>query len=143
MNKILFSHKSDLWKTPKNLYEAFMRMGYFDPCPENPTFDGLKIAWKEKTYVNPPYSQINKWVDKAIKEAKKGNRITMLLPARTDTKRFEKIVDHGAMFEFIRGRLHFNDQGPAPFPSVMITLNLIWEPGPKNKIATLDRRELH
>ena len=35
----------------------------FDPCPLNrePEFDGLKIDWKTKNYINPPYNDIGAW----------------------------------------------------------------------------------
>ena len=57
------------WATPKNIYNHFVKKhGYFDPCPENPKFNGLEIEWKEKNFVNPPYNQIDKWIDKALRE---------------------------------------------------------------------------
>ena len=54
---------------------------WFDPCPLNPnwTVDGLKLDWKDKTFVNPPYSKPKPWVEKAIEESKRGKRIVMLL----------------------------------------------------------------
>lgn len=72
MNNILFSKKSDNWRTPKIIYDAYINNNYFDPCPYESNFDGLSIEWKEKNFVNPPYSQISKWVNKSIEEHKKG-----------------------------------------------------------------------
>ncbi len=66
MNSILFSRNSDHWRTPKIIYEYYMKIGSYDPCPYDSEFDGLQIEWKEKNFVNPPYSQISKWVDKSI-----------------------------------------------------------------------------
>lgn len=63
--------KTDDWKTPQGLYDKFMRAGYYDPCPFKASFDGLSIEWKEKNFINPPYSELRKWVNKAIEEAKK------------------------------------------------------------------------
>ena len=66
--KGVFSRKSDLWKTPSALYKQFMNDGYFDPCPSNPQFDGLSIEWHKWNFVNPPYSEIIKWLEKGFAE---------------------------------------------------------------------------
>lgn len=117
-----FSHKSDIWETPKDIYEYFMKRDYFDPCPINPKFNGLEIDWKERNFVNPPYSELNKWVNKAISERHKGHLVVMLIPARTDTKAFRNLYDSGASFMFITGRLRFSQKNSAPFPSVLVVL---------------------
>lgn len=122
MKEILFSRKSDNWKTPSMIYEYYWRCNCFDPCPFNSTFDGLEIEWKEKNFVNPPYSKIKQFVDKAIEEHKKGKGVILLIPARTDTKYFRNLVDYGCRIEFITGRLHFNNSNSAPFPSCYIHL---------------------
>lgn len=121
-SKIVFSKNSDNWKTPTDLYNSYISEGYFDPCPYNSEFDGLKINWKNKNFVNPPFSKISAFIDKSIEEHKKGNKVVLLIPARTDTKYFRKLVDYGCYIFFITGRLHFNDQGSAPFPSCIIKL---------------------
>ncbi len=122
MNKVLFSRNSDNWATPKVMYEFYIKNNYFDPCPLNSDFDGLDIEWKEKNFVNPPYSKIKQFVDKAIGEHKKGKEIILLIPARTDTKYFRKLVEYGCNIVFITGRLHFNNSNSAPFPSCYIEL---------------------
>ena len=122
MNSVLFSKQSDNWKTPYNIYKNYIDNDYFDPCPLNSEFDGLEIEWKEKNFVNPPYSKIKKFVDKSIEESKKGKMVVLLIPARTDTKWFRKLVDYGCYIEFVTGRLHFSDSNSAPFPSCYITL---------------------
>lgn len=46
----------------------------FDPCPWNPTQDGLEINWGRHVFLNPPYGKKmpQKWVDKAIEEFESG-----------------------------------------------------------------------
>lgn len=122
ISKILFSKQSDNWSTPKVIYDYYINQNYFDPCPLNSEFDGLEIEWKEKNFVNPPYSKIKNFVDKSIEEAKKGKNVVLLIPARTDTKWFRKLVDYGCYIEFVTGRLHFSSSNSAPFPSCYITL---------------------
>lgn len=122
MNRVLFSKQSDNWRTPELIYNQFLKENYFDPCPYESKFDGLLIEWGGKNFVNPPYSQIKKWVDKCIEEHKKGKEIILLIPARTDTQYFRKLVDYGVNIIFITGRLHFNDSNSAPFPSCYIKL---------------------
>ena len=123
MNKVLVSRKSDNWATPKYIYDKYIESGYFDPCPLNNCFNGLEIEWEDKNFINPPYSNIKAWVDKAIDQHKKGKECVLLIPARTDTKYFRKLVDYGVEITFITGRLHFSESNSAPFPSCFIRLN--------------------
>ena len=122
MDKVLFSRKSDNWATPSKMYKEYIESGYYDPCPLNSDFDGLSIEWKQKNFVNPPYSKIKQFVDKAIEEHEKGKEVILLIPARTDTKYFRKLVDYGCNMLFITGRLHFNNSNSAPFPSCIVRL---------------------
>ena len=115
--------KTDDWKTPQVIYKYFMFRNYFDPCPIEADFDGLAISWKNRNFVNPPYSDLKSWIIKSIEESKQGKEVVLLIPSRTDTKAFKMLYDHGCHFYFIVGRLHFNDdKAPAPFPSVLISL---------------------
>jgi|26BtaG_2_1085354.scaffolds.fasta_scaffold03248_9 hypothetical protein len=85
---------TDDYKTDKWLMNIFE--GWFDPCPINPSFDGLKIEWQKKTFVNPPYSNPLPWVEKAIEENKKGNVVVLLLKLDTSTKWFAKLFEANA-----------------------------------------------
>jgi len=122
MNKVLFSRESDNWKTPDYVYKCFIEDGFYDPCPYCSNFDSLLMEWKDKNFVNPPYSKIKLFVEKSIMEHRKGKEVVMLLPARTDTKWFRKLVDYGCNIIFVTGRLHFNNKGSAPFPSCYVKL---------------------
>ena len=118
-----FSHNSDDWKTPEFIYKQVKEKGYFDPCPYKCVdFDGLAIDWKLVNFVNPPYSNLKSWIEKAISEHRKRKQVVLLIPARTDTKAFKMIWDYGAIIEFITGRLKFNEADSAPFPSMLVTL---------------------
>ena len=122
-----FMHESDHWRTPSKLYNWFVKQcNYFDPCPYKCTeFNGLEIAWPKNVFCNPPYSEINKWVDKAIKEHERqyDSDILLLVPARTDTKWFKKLQTHACKISFFEGRLRFNDsKNGAPFPSILVEL---------------------
>lgn len=115
-----YSSKTDQWATPKEFYKTLNEeFGFdFDPCPINPTFDGLSVAWGKRNYMNPPYGrEIGKWVKKASE-----NPMTIcLLPARTDTRWFHDYIYGRAEIRFIKGRLKFNDgPNPAPFPSMIV-----------------------
>ena len=115
------SYKSDEWIL--NMFD-----GWYDPCPlnDNPPIDGLETDWKDKTYVNPPYSNPLKWIEKAIEEAKKGKRIVMLLRVDTSTKWFMKLVEAKARFMFINGRLKHHTGKPANFASMLVFIDKIF-----------------
>ena len=64
---------SDNWETPKELYDKLNEEFdfNFDPCPINHDtnkWNGLEIDWKERNFINPPYSRKLKeaFVKKAI-----------------------------------------------------------------------------
>lgn len=125
INRSLFSSASDQWATPKELYEALDKeFGFdFDPCPlnENPDLDGLAVEWGQCSFVNPPYSNIAAWCEKAVEQWKKGKTVVMLIPSRTDTKYWHKYIMQANEIRFCKGRLKFGDsKTSAPFPSAII-----------------------
>lgn len=121
---VLFSSLSDKWNTPESiLSELHREFGFdFDPCPQNPVFDGLSIEWGQRSFVNPPFSEWQKWVKKGYEEHKKGKLVVFLIASRTDTKAFhDYIIPYAKEIRFIRGRLKFSgSKNPAPFPSMVV-----------------------
>lgn len=118
-----FSSQRLDWQTPKAVYQKLNEeFGFdFDPCPPNPTFDGLEIEWGGSNFVNPPYGrEIPKWVKKGYEEAQKGKRVVFLIPSRTDTKWWHDYIMKADEIRFIKGRLKFDDhENSAPFPSAV------------------------
>ena len=121
-NKICLSRKSDNWATPKFIYRQAINKYMCDPCPLYACFDGLSIDWGRSNFVNPPYSQLLKWIKKSIEQHQKGKYVLLLIPARTDTKAFKLLYEYGSKITFITGRLHFNEKDAAPFPSMLVEL---------------------
>ena len=112
------SYRSD-WRTPEHILQSLKEEfgDLFDVSDRHDgTFDALSMGWPQPWYCNPPYGrEIGKWTSRM-----KGNGIA-LLPARTDTAWFHSdILPKASQIRFIRGRLHFDDRGPAPFPSMIV-----------------------
>ena len=109
------NHKDD-WATPMEFFNTLHKEFNFtfDPCPfehDLSKWDGLKIEWGERNYINPPYSRITKeaFILKAIDESKKGKLCVMLLPVSTSTKIFhDHILPNKKEIRFIKGRLKFS-----------------------------------
>lgn len=133
----MFSSKSDIWATPQEFFNSLNAEFNFtlDPCalPDNakcskfytPEQNGLKQDWSNETvFCNPPYSDIKNWVEKAYNEAKRGAKVVMLIPARTDTRYFHDFIYNQHEIRFVRGRLKFGDQkNSAPFPSMVVVFS--------------------
>lgn len=122
-HSVLFSSQSDRWNTPHSLYQALNAEFNFDydPCPPKPDFDGLVIEWKTTNFVNPPYSQISKWIEKGYTEHLKGKTVVFLIPSRTDTKWWHEYCMKAKEIRFIKGRLKFGgSKNSAPFPSCIV-----------------------
>lgn len=135
MNRVVFSAESDEWATPQEIFDSLNAEFHFTldaaatadnhKCERYYTAeqDGLKQSWGgERVFLNPPYSQIAKWVEKAYREGTKDNTVVvMLIPSRTDTRYFHNYILHRSEIRFIKGRLHFNDsKNNAPFPSMVV-----------------------
>ena len=134
--ELMFSSKTDLWETPKDLFDKLNKEFHFalDVCatPENAKCeefytkeqDGLKQPWKGTVWCNPPYGrQIGEWVRRAFLASVSGSTVVMLLPARTDTKWFHDYIyeRNNVEIRFIRGRLKFGgNKNSAPFPSMVV-----------------------
>ena len=127
-------HK-DHWSTPHDFYDILNNEFNFnfDPCPLHSDFDGLLIDWKERNFINPPYSRMLKesFIRKAFEESKKGKLCVMLLPVSTSTKIFHEIIYPHAEIRFLKGRLSFNGintfgemvgKGSAPMHDSMIVI---------------------
>jgi len=122
--------ESDSRATPKWLKNVFS--DWFDPCPlnPNPTIDGLTLEWKNKTFVNPPYSCPAEWVYKAIEESKKGKTIVLLMRFDPTTKYFRALIENNAHIFYSGERLRFTSETSnvnyaSPFPSILIILSKI------------------
>lgn len=124
--KPLFSSLTDNWNTPKSVYQVLdseFRFD-FDPCPENYKVDGLSIERGSCNFVNPPYSELYKWLKKGYEEYLKGKTCVFLIPSRTDTKAWHEFCMKAYEIRFIKGRLRFGDnKNSAPFPSAIIIFN--------------------
>ena len=157
--KVMFSSESDEWETPQDFYDKLNKKHRFtlDACSTHLNHkcekyytaedDGLSKSWKGETvFVNPPYSQIEKWLKKAHDELCKHRvQTVMLIPARTDTKYWhDYVMTDASVIYFVKGRLKFyNKFRPnaffrAPFPSVVVVFGgLRFAPGPHT--ATMGR----
>lgn len=136
MNKGLFTSNTPEWATPRDFFQPLDEEFHFnlDPCatPDNAKCadfytaetDGLTQDWGgRRVFCNPPFGRvIADWVRKCYEESRKPDTlVVMLIPARTDTAYFHDYIYHKAReIRFIRGRLHFNDAGSAPFPSMVV-----------------------
>lgn len=137
MDKVLFSHNSDEWETPQDLFDSLNKEFKFkiDVCATDKNHkckkyytmkdDGLSQEWpKKKTaWCNPPYSNIKDWCKKC---ASHDGTVAMLVPARTDTKWFHDYCYNKKNVEirFLKGRLKFsNSKNSAPFPSMIVIFN--------------------
>ena len=97
---------SDSSPSPEWLLDLFK--GFFDPCPLNPTVDGLAVDWKPYNYVNPPYSNKVPWIKKAIEEMHLGNTTVMLLPHVPEMAWYVDLIVPNAEILNFRGRLELD-----------------------------------
>ena len=106
----------DDWATPPEFYNKLNEEFNFDfdPCPlqhDIAKWDGLKIDWLPKNFINPPYSRVikDKFVKKALEESQKGKLCVLLLPVSTSTVLFHDVILPNAKeIRFVRGRIKFH-----------------------------------
>ena len=154
--QVMFSANSDEWSTPDDLYQKLNAEFNFtlDPCSTDLNNkhmnhftindNGLEKSWDgEIVFMNPPYSAIKQWIQKAYNESKYSNAtVVALIPSRTDTLYWNEYCMDGDIckeIRFIKGRLKFGSQkNSAPFPSAII----IFSPPEKlyPKISYMERK---
>ena len=127
--------KTDEWYTPLDFYQELDNEFHFnlDPCSTDENHkcekyytiadNGLNHSWAGyRVFCNPPYSEIDKWVEKAFYETKNpGTLVVLLIPSRTDTRYFHNYIMNRVEIRFVRGRLKFGgSKNSAPFPSMLV-----------------------
>ena len=135
----LFSKVSDEWETPLWLFNQLNQEFHFDCdaaatdenslCGDGWLQNALEdpwLKWKYRTFfLNPPYSKIAAFMQKAYEEALKGATVVCLIPSRTDTVYWHNYCMKASEIRFIKGRLKFLLGGNvqphgATFPSCII-----------------------
>ncbi len=147
----LFSSACTTWVTPAAFFaRVAVRFGPFTldaaASAENakaPKFyteatNGLAQSWEgESVWCNHPYGRqfSRQWQQKCHKESSLAASVTMLCPARTDTRAFHELVLPTAnVIVFVKGRLEFEGaKDPAPFPSMLVH----WNGGDSLQIETM------
>lgn len=129
-----FSSATDEWSTPEDVFAGLdSEFGFTLDAAASPDNhkcekyftkedNGLIKDWAgERVYINPPYSEISKWMRKAFWEYREGVTVVALIPSRTDTRWWHKYVMRASEIRFIKGRLTFGGaENSAPFPSAVV-----------------------
>lgn len=115
-----FASKSQEWSTPDSLFQPLHEEFGFDldvcattensKCARYFTLeqDALKQEWKGTCWMNPPFSQLGKWIKKAYESALAGATVVCLVPVRSNTEWFYTYCLKGEI-RFIRGRPKFGN----------------------------------
>jgi site-specific DNA-methyltransferase (adenine-specific) len=145
----MFSSKSGSWETPKSFFAKLYYKHKFTTdvgaskknalCKDylglDNGRDALTSSWGAVNFCNPPYGRgIRDWIDRAINEAEQQKIVVMLLPSRTGSQWFYRLIQKASNLDFVIGRLQFtvdgkpilNKQGhptSAPFDSIVVTLD--------------------
>lgn len=132
--KAVFSHNTDDWKTPSDLYDYFVnQLRCVDCFPFQADYDEFErvYVWKD-LFVNPPFSKL-KFLPSWIKtQLDNGCTIYLLIPSRTDTKYFHEFLQFNPTIHFIKGRLRFNNALSAPFPTILLVFHPRYENAIRN-----------
>lgn len=126
------SNKED-YPTPIELFKKYDDEFHFnlDPCasPANAKCDrfftyhdnGLAQDWgKAIVWMNPPYNDMLRWMNKAYLASRSGATVVCLVPSRTSTQWWHKYAIKGEI-RFIEGRITFEGQTHnAPFCSSIV-----------------------
>lgn len=131
----LMSKASDEWATPQEFFDVVDRFFAFGldaaataqntkaECFFVAEDDSLRQSWcgYGSVWLNPPYSRIAAFMDKAATEAALGATVVCLVPARTDTQWWHRTTAKANEVRLLRGRLKFGDgASSAPFPSALV-----------------------
>lgn len=121
---------TDERETPDELFKVFNDEFHFtlDVCAteQNKKCDqffsdgSLDRPWSGVCWMNPPYSKLGVWMEKAYQESRRGVTVVCLVPSATDTQWWHRLTPY-AEVRFLKGRIRFKGTpSNAPFPSVLV-----------------------
>ena len=126
------SKPSDEKETPEWLFKILDKRFFFnlDPCATDENAkcstyftkedDGLSQSWDGPVFMNPPYSRLYAWCEKAYEESLRGELVVGLLPGDHSTRWYQDWVEGKAFVWRIPTRISFaNDGASAKFASVI------------------------
>ena len=90
---------------------------------------GIASAWSGRlAYVNPPFSAVVAWMDRAATAWEKGEveTIVMLVPARTDSETYQKRVSRDAETLFLGGRIRFESPAGLAWAAPFSLMLVVW-----------------
>ena len=110
----------DNWSTPIEIFNT-LNLGFdfdcdvaaddknhkVDLCYFTEEDNALEQEWMDCNWCNPPYSDIQPWVNKAAEESNKGRTTVMLIPSDTSTDWFNTCWDTASDIWFVHGRISF------------------------------------
>lgn len=122
-------NKNDLWESPLLILEEAMKKYNIHPTLDvcatsqnakfekyfTPEDNALIQEWNEDFFMNPPYSEITQWMQKAYTQHKKHNVNALILVfAKTSVKWWHEFVEGKAEYHFQKGRIRFLLNGIEP-----------------------------
>lgn len=133
------------WGTP---WDFFMRLhdefqftldaaadpgNYKLPRYLSPKDDTLNMSdfSNERIWLNPPYSDRNmdKWMEWAWDRSMENNLVVCLIPSNTDTKWWHNHVMCASEIRFVKGRIHFLQDGKPQKQTRHLNSVVIFRPG--------------
>ena len=130
--------KKDDWETPPDIFSLACDYFHVDPvldvcataqtskCKYHYETQGMEKNFDFDFFCNPPYSDVKQWIRKCYLEHVKHNVSgIMLIFNKTDTAAWHDYIFGKAEILFLRGRLHFWNNGipsknPSPHGSALI-----------------------
>lgn len=85
----------------------------------SPEDDAFKFSWweiKGRCWLNPPFTFLRPWIEKAYNDARLGADIVCLVPAAVGSRWFRKFVFKKADVYFLDGRIVFDQESGTPYP---------------------------
>ena len=138
---------SDVFGLEFDLDAAASDHNHKAPCYFTREQDGLKQDWFGRVWLNPPFGrELPMWLEKCVEEIERDevHSITVLIPARTDTRWFhELVVPYAYEILLIKGRFNFRfdraiEGANAPFPSMLVSFQKKRTPKDNVFIGTLE-----
>ena len=125
------------WETPNDLFRVLDDEFHFvwdlaagahnSKVPNGSFFSEESSAFdhdwpRGPCWLNPPYGKgMNEWADRILEQTKLGTTVVMLIPVRSSTKWWHKLVPHASEVRLMKGRIQFvGADRRAPFPTCVI-----------------------